>query len=179
MISSGISTQLLKEIQDTLLACGPFASQAALATTFIDSRISVWRQTLPEANSAASRVTELIAFLVDRYNAEEENALILFLQVLSDQLDERDKCHHKLLQLASRLKNERENPDLTPAAAPEKPSIDEEARSDQRVSAQGDISGQVALGDNILQIGEIHDGSVTIQLGRKGSAKTPPLPDEK
>jgi len=176
-MSSGISANLLKQIQATLLACGPFASQAALATTFIDSRISVWQQALPEANSADSRVTELIAFLVDRSNAEGENALILFLHVLSDQLDERDKCHHKLLQLANTLKKERENPELRPAS--KEPTVDEKAKHDQSVSAGGDISGQVALGDNNLQIGEIHGGAVTIQLGRKGSAKTPPPPDEK
>jgi hypothetical protein len=176
-MSSGISANLLKQIQDTLLACGPFASQAALSATFIDSRISIWRQALPETNSAAGRITELIAFLMDRYNPEGENGLVLFLQVLSDQFDERDKCHHKLLQCANALKNERENPDFRPA--PKEPTVDEKAKHDQSVSAGGDISGQVALGDNNLQIGEIHGGSVTIQLGRKGSAKTPLPPDEK
>jgi hypothetical protein len=74
------------------------------------------------------------------------------------------------------LKNERKNLALTPT--PKEPTADEKARHEQHVSAQGDITGQVAIGNNILQIGEIHDGSITIQLGRKGSAKTPP-PDEK
>ena len=178
MMSSGISAQLHKQIQGTLLACGPFASQAALSVIFVDSRISAWQSGLPEANSAASRVTGIIDFLLDRYNTEGENTLVLFLQVLSDQLDERDSCHHQLLQLANALKNERENPALQQITPTEKPPAYEKPKRDLHVSIEGDVSGQIALGDHVFQIGEVHGGSVTIRSGKDKPEDMPPTSEE-
>lgn len=99
----GISSEVYQLLRTTLLSCGPFGSDQALQAVFVDARIHPWRKTIPQANSEVGRVDALISHLIDRQNVEQENALVLFLRVLSERMDPDDICHHDLAHAADRL----------------------------------------------------------------------------
>ncbi len=98
-----LSPEIHRRLRQTLLRCGPFDHDRNLRVVFIDARLSVWREGLPEALSRAERVDAVIAYLLDRYNRDGENALILFLRVLSEQFWQADACHQQLGELAEEL----------------------------------------------------------------------------
>lgn len=98
-----LSPDIHKQLRQTLLRCGPFDHDRNLRVVFVDARLSLWREGLPEALSRAERVDAVIAYLLDQYNRDGENALILFLRVLSEQFWQADACHHQLRELADEL----------------------------------------------------------------------------
>jgi CheY-like chemotaxis protein len=93
------------------LNCGPFATASELNAIFVEKRLVPWRNRLPEANSPTARVEGVIDFLHDQYSNTGENALVLFLRVLSERLDSEDTCHHSLVNLADELEHEAKSPD--------------------------------------------------------------------
>ena len=99
----GISAQLLKEIRQILLNCGPFFSDRQLSDTFVDERIAPWKNLIPQGENPAQRMESLVSLLSSRYNKHQENALVLFLQVVCDQTHEMDICHGQLTELIGRL----------------------------------------------------------------------------
>ena len=99
----GISPQLYGRLQTTLLRCGPFRSDNALAPLFVDSRISQWRDLLPSRDNPVERVQAVIEKLSERNNAQGENALVLLLCVLRDQTSADDACYAQLDALANEL----------------------------------------------------------------------------
>lgn len=101
----GITAELYKELVTSLLNCGPFASNSELRSIFVDSRLSPWRSRLPEASTAQSRVMVTIALLVDTYNVQGDNALVLLLEVLVDATSPSDVCHRNLATLADKLRS--------------------------------------------------------------------------
>jgi len=103
---SGISSGLYRQLRTTLLSCGPFDSNDQLKAVFVDARISLWRHAIPQTGSAAGRADAIIGYLTDQYNTQQENALVLFLRVLSERMDPGDICHHDLAQAADRLEQE-------------------------------------------------------------------------
>lgn len=100
MSGRGLSARLSQQLRATLLNCGPFASANELQAVFSDARISPWRHQLPEANTAAGRVTGAVDFLYRRQSNAAENALVLFLRVLGERTPEGDSCHARLFALA-------------------------------------------------------------------------------
>lgn len=100
---TGIPPQLLREICEELLRCGPFDSDNELRHAFIDARLNPWYKTIPEAGSPAERVNAVVEFLCQRYNEQQENGLVLFLQVLSERINPIDVCHQRLIELAIEL----------------------------------------------------------------------------
>ncbi len=100
----GIPTDLYNRLQKTLLLCGPFANDSALSAIFVDSRISPWRHKLPQVNTPYERVRVVINFLYNQRNNSQENALVLLLQILSDQTNPSDSCHKNLAELADEVK---------------------------------------------------------------------------
>lgn len=92
-----------KILRTTLLDCGLFNSNIELRAVFVDSRISRWRRQVPQEISPARRVDAIVDLFYNQYNDRQENALALFLQVLSDQKDPRDVCHRRLTELAGEL----------------------------------------------------------------------------
>ena len=78
---------------------GEFGDQAALKSLFVDSRIIPWRDRLPSADDTQGRVRAAIDFLYEQRNAAGENALLLFLQVLSEQFNADDACRQELRAL--------------------------------------------------------------------------------
>lgn len=101
-----IPVDLRQRLHRTLLACGPFATDSALHALFSDQRISPWRHQLPQTANAAERVEVITDFLGSRYDAQQRNALAMFLQVLTERVDERDACHHQLATLADEVARE-------------------------------------------------------------------------
>jgi hypothetical protein len=98
-----ISPELYQKLQATLLRCGAFRRDSDLPPLFVDSRISVWRDDLPSANSPSKRVQAVVDYLLPQANAAGENALVLFLRVLADHKPSGDACHGQLEALAGAL----------------------------------------------------------------------------
>jgi hypothetical protein len=101
--SRGISPELYRRLQQVLLRCGPFDSNAELRTLFIDARLNPWRDRVPEASNRQSRVLAVISMLADAYNADGDHALVLFLQTVRDLTPEGTACREELAALAGTL----------------------------------------------------------------------------
>jgi len=122
---------------------GPFDSNEELRGVFADPRLSQWRHSVPEASNRASRVNFTIAKLLDDWNADGENALYLFLVVVSEQTEKsvfadlaeevrvgtiQDKitaCQQELKQIAEHLARGWSDPMY---AATRKAKVEEELR---------------------------------------------------
>lgn len=100
---SAIPAEILSRLYRTLLNCGPFNTDDMLRAVFSDARLNAWYQHLPQAHNPDERIRLTVDFLRDRYNATQENALVLFLRVLSEQTSPNDACHQTLAQLADEL----------------------------------------------------------------------------
>lgn len=101
---TGIPPFLLQELRAVLLQMDVFGSNSRLRPLFLDQRIALWRDLIPEGANRRERVDVVIDFLIERWNLAGENGLVLFLQVLQDQTDPRDSRWHKIAQLISKLK---------------------------------------------------------------------------
>ncbi len=100
----GIPPQLNENLKRVLSRCGEFQSDRTLSPVFIDNRISIWQNDLPSANSVSQRVQAVIDYLWPLSNSLNENALILFLQVLRDPIPHEDGRYKELDVLARELK---------------------------------------------------------------------------
>ena len=99
----GIDSDLLLRIRDQLMTCAPFADERALKATFIDNRISPWRNDIPEGDTVKERAELVMAFLFSRTRGTGENGLVLFLRVLSERYSPGDSCGDTLARLADEL----------------------------------------------------------------------------
>jgi len=103
---AGIPSQLHNRLRNVLLECEQFESDRKLRTIFTNDSLRPWRSSLPQADNLNSRVDYLIAFLVDKHRSDsKENALVLFVQRLSELIDEADELHQKLKNLAAELED--------------------------------------------------------------------------
>ncbi|MBN1875110.1 MAG: SIR2 family protein [Anaerolineae bacterium] len=98
-----ISPELYQHVQAVLLRCGSFRSDSDLPPLFVDSRISLWRDDLPSANSSSKRVQAVVDYLLPKFNTAGENALVLLLRVLRDHVSRGDACYGQLEGLAEQL----------------------------------------------------------------------------
>jgi hypothetical protein len=136
--SLSLSPNLYKHLQETLLTCGPFDDDAELRAVFIDSRINAWRNAVPQVNSPIKRVRAVIDLLHNQYSSDpysiiRENALVLFLRVLSDQVSVRNVCHRDLLKLAEELDVVKTlNPQLQSVFQDKSPVIEDERQDSPR-----------------------------------------------
>jgi hypothetical protein len=95
----GIPEYLYNHLCKTLLECGPFHSDADLRALFVNSSISAWYNTLPEAPHPAGRVQRTVSFLYRKHNQRGECALVLLLRLLRDNTNPSDICHSRLSDL--------------------------------------------------------------------------------
>ena len=103
---AGISSDMYRQLRKALLDCGPFGDDSQLRTIFAHPKLRPWRHNVPQAPNPAARVDTAIDFLIERHRADtQENALVLFLRVLSDRLDPADECHPRLVKLADQLED--------------------------------------------------------------------------
>lgn len=101
---TGIPTSILKELRQALRQCDEFfASNGRLRDLFSDEAIYPFRTGLPERDSVSSRIEATIAHLANKQRTDGRNALVLFLHVLSDQLNEADQRQALLRHLTGQL----------------------------------------------------------------------------
>lgn len=101
-----IPPDLNNRLIQTLTRCGPFDSNTALYTSFTDARIAAWRDRIPDsAHNRGERITALVDALHDQYNTQGENALVLFLHALCEQIPPADSCQQELATLADELEH--------------------------------------------------------------------------
>ncbi|MBN2001736.1 MAG: hypothetical protein JXA21_00150 [Anaerolineae bacterium] len=107
--AEGIPPDLLQRIKKILPPTGAFASDDILVAQFTDARISPWRLNLPQAGAVEQRIQQVVDFLYKQFSADRgagqgsENALVLFLRVLSECRDRNDWLHQELEELAESL----------------------------------------------------------------------------
>ncbi|MDJ0620163.1 MAG: hypothetical protein QNJ63_26065 [Calothrix sp. MO_192.B10] len=100
----GIPQPLLNRLRQVLLQCEQFESDRDLRAIFAYESLAPWRSSLLEADSLTGRVNNLIYFLHEKHHSDtKENALVLFVQRLSEQIDEGDERHQQLVDLAAEL----------------------------------------------------------------------------
>lgn len=97
----GLPPAVYRRLHRSLLDCGPFDSDHMLRAAFVDERIRMWRDALPQTNSRQTRVKAVIDFLYHRSNKSGENGLVLMLQTLRDQTEAEDACRKEMTELAS------------------------------------------------------------------------------
>jgi hypothetical protein len=95
--------QLLYEVRQVLLKCDIFHNDSEFHSLFIDPRLAPWQNRIPSASTVAARVGGLIDLLHNQSNTDGDNALALFLQVLSERLNPQDALREKLSHLAQAL----------------------------------------------------------------------------
>lgn len=114
-----IPSDLYHRLRTEILRCGPFSSDDTLKTIFVDERISLWRDEIPNAASPKERVNKVIDVLSDRFDHKGQNALALLLRVLEEQFDPADACHQTLNTLAYTV----EETQVSTLAKPEPPAL--------------------------------------------------------
>jgi hypothetical protein len=129
---AGLSKELLADLRETLLSCGPFYNGKAVQALFVDERLRPWRNHLPDADSSAGRVDAVISYLINRRNRQGESALWLLTQLLQDRADPEDACHDQLAVIGGRLQSELNRP--APAKAPMSPAPQQPAPPDRPIN---------------------------------------------
>jgi len=100
-----LTPTLLNQIRETLRDCGSFENDRQLRSLFVDPRISPWRDRLPTHSlNLYDLVNDVISLLHTKHSAAyKENGLILFLEVVAEQIDKDDACHGQILDLIPQL----------------------------------------------------------------------------
>ncbi len=95
----GLPGDLYDRLEMAILTCGP----SDYAPLFVDERIAPWAELFPHHHCSADTVNALIATLFPRFSTAGDNALVLFLHVLSERANPADACHRRLYLLATDL----------------------------------------------------------------------------
>ena len=101
---AGIPTQLLSSLRAALAECDQFQNHRSLRNLFAETRLSPWRNSLPEADGLSARVDGVISYLYDKKHRDGSNALVSLLLVLADTMDEEDSRRDELKRLAGQLR---------------------------------------------------------------------------
>ena len=104
-----MSTLISGRLRNTLLKSNYFDNDRNLQSLFVDERIGLWRDELPQANSRAERVEATVSSLRGKYNDAQERALVLLLQVLRDRVDPNDAYYQELVELIDALRRTPDN----------------------------------------------------------------------
>jgi len=109
-----ISTLTAKKLQDVLHKVDAFRSDRSFRAAFADNRLLSWRDQIPKAPSVTERVPVTIDYLTRQSSADGENALVLFLQALTELTDPADVLYIALKDLTVRLQQELSHSQLIP-----------------------------------------------------------------
>ncbi len=102
----GIPPELNNQLIKILIECGSFTSNQELTAIFVDSRITAFAASLPESANMMSRVNNIIFHLHNKYDTNNQNALVLFLYVLLDRMPDQTACYQKIAQFIPLLEKE-------------------------------------------------------------------------
>jgi V8-like Glu-specific endopeptidase len=100
-----IATATFLKIKKAILTCcDSILEYRELVQIFNDQRIHPWKNKIPRATIPLIQVEMLIGILSEEYRSDTgENALVLFLIVLAERNDTNTECHNSLIQLASEI----------------------------------------------------------------------------
>ncbi len=102
-----IPPALYSRLRATLQTCDAFNSDRDLRAVFIlDTRLAPWQTQVPEADNVFARVQRTIAFLSAHtadVSGHAENALVLLLHALSEQMEYGDANQRRLQELTEEL----------------------------------------------------------------------------
>lgn len=147
-----IPPQILHDLGKILLQCEAFNSNSELKAIFVDSRLSAWRNELPETITPSKRVAAVVEFLMDKYNNLGQNALFLLLHVLSEHILPNDARHLKLRELANAIE---------PLLIQESSSTSEPLQ--RNLGFQDFIKLLEAMGYRILDKGKLSERNMILQ----------------
>jgi TIR domain-containing protein/bDLD-like protein len=100
---SGIPSHLMISLREALADCEPFETNRSLRNLFADTRLSPWRNSLPQADTLTERVDGVISYLHDKKHRDGSNALISLLLVLAERMEVEDDRRDQLVKLAKKL----------------------------------------------------------------------------
>ncbi len=140
----GLPPDLNQQLRQTLFRCGPFDSNEALRRVFVDARVRPWAGLAAEADTRQDRIDNIIALLYEQKASQtQENALALFLLVLSERRQPGDACRQELAALARQVASYAGSGDedsdeqiVTPRPSPDRNIID-----NQGVIIEGPVTG--------------------------------------
>lgn len=127
---NGLPPEFLKPLRSLLVQMDQFKDATELPALFAtDARLALWRERLPDLSGVhmAGRVNRLIDYLLPLKNHKDQSGLVLFLQVLSEELSPQDAHQQQLESLAKKIENwcklATDEPITTPSESSSSPSI--------------------------------------------------------
>ncbi len=99
-------SELLRQIRFRLCKLELFESNRELRIVFNNNQeLNPWADRLPEASSRKSRADSTVAFLLDKYTVDNQNALVLFLRALAREFDDGEHLYSELIEYADQLQS--------------------------------------------------------------------------
>lgn len=144
-MSNGLPPQFLDQLRTSLDRADTFSNDSRLEHLFQDSRIALWRNSLPNAHNRQDRINGLISHLLPKQNSHQEYGLVLFLLVLRDNSSPHDKLHQEFDQLARNLNEILAGPPIPPLPSiiipphPDPPPPDPKLAEIQEQFKQGQV----------------------------------------
>lgn len=99
-------SELLRQIRFRFRKLELFESDRELRSVFKNNQeLYPWADRLPEVSSRQSRADTITAFLLDRYSADNQNALVIFLRVLVREYNDEEYLCSELARFADQLQS--------------------------------------------------------------------------
>ena len=146
----GIPPDLHQRLIAVLLRCESFENDRALRAVFADARIDSWKHKIPHAESPDERTKKVADYLHRQANEHGENALVLLLWVLCEQIPPADARHQELATLAEELEHEFE-------LRPPQPEVPESFAQKFLRSFTGDTEAQRAYRNRQAMLKLVHN----------------------
>lgn len=89
---TGFSSSIIEQLRALLIDREEFSGHRVLQTFLKEHQLTPWINGLPEANTLIARVTTVIDYLGSRYDREDRNALVLFLNALAQSEQDAEKA---------------------------------------------------------------------------------------
>ena len=105
---NGLSPELRHQLSSLLIQMEQLKDTNELSALFItDARLALWNSQLPDLSglSLKQRTNRLIAFLLSQKDEQGQHGLVLFLQVLSEELSPQDAHRQQLVDLAQKIED--------------------------------------------------------------------------
>lgn len=139
-MSIGLSNTIIQQARTVLGECLSLQTQASMRLLFRDKRIILWRDIVPDTTNLETRVDFLIDDLLGRANEEGQNALVLFLLVVSDN-EETTRQKQAVRQLARLVAQDLQLPDpLPPEPIVEPEPVESESEDDTQLKTPSNKS---------------------------------------
>lgn len=84
-MNKGLNPTTIQQVKEILLKTPSLQNKASLRALFRDVRLHQWYSIVPDASNTNEQIDALLDQFIDLENDQRENALVLFLLVISDQ----------------------------------------------------------------------------------------------